>query len=122
MAMMMIENREAEPLLEWSRDGGIDVYDPDHRHLSAFPMNTYVVRATWGDGTMKMRLLRRGLAGERPDLPHDTVYAAILRDVFEAQQEAVVYDEGEAMGWGTYSSPETETLDGLGASSEEQPI
>lgn len=69
-----------------------DVHTRDGKTYNAFTLNTYVVRAVWPDGTIKIRMLARGEAGRRPDLEHDAEFAAAIGKQLEAQSEPVLVE------------------------------
>lgn len=73
--------------LEWSDHGA--VFDAEGNGGSAFELGTWAVRAQMPDGTHKVRLLRRGLALDFPELREDDEFARQLLDVLIAQKQPV---------------------------------
>jgi hypothetical protein len=82
---------DQEPLIEWSRHATVG--SEDGRTFNAFVSATYVVRAVWTDGTIKVRLLTAGEAGRRPHAEDDREFASAVRDRLEAQAENIVVEE-----------------------------
>jgi hypothetical protein len=87
---------DQEPVIEWSRHATLET--EDGRKFNAFILATYLVRAVWPDGTIKLRMLPAGEASRRPQLEEDREFAAAIRDRLETQDERIVVEGLETAG------------------------